>query len=83
MVLIKNFGWRLGNQMFQIATACSVAEKSGTEVSFPKWKYESIFEGDFTPKECQSVVVEYKEPGFNYTEIKPNESNININCSRI
>lgn len=74
MIQIKSFGWRLGNQMFQIATALSVAEKSGTEVSFPRWEYESIFDGDFTHKEYQNVLVEYKEPGFNYTEIKPNES---------
>jgi hypothetical protein len=74
MILIENFGWRLGNQMFQIATACSVAEKSGTEVSFPKWKYEDIFDGDFTPKESEPVSILYRETGFHYTEITPNKS---------
>ena len=77
MILIKNFGWRLGNQMFQIATAFSVAEKSGTKVSFPQWSYENIFEGDFTPNKSHTFVgVIHKEPGFHYTEINPNENMI-------
>jgi len=45
MIGIKNFGWRLGNQMFQIATAVALGEKTKREVWFPGWEYAEIFEG--------------------------------------
>lgn len=77
MILINNFGWRLGNQMFQIATASATAEKAGTGVAFPKWDYANMFEGDFTPVPFHSIFrAAHKEPGFHYTEITPKENMI-------
>jgi len=77
MININNFGWRLGNQMFQLATAIAVAEKAETAVAFPEWKYAEIFEGDFTPVSFHSMLrIIHKEPGFHYTEISPKENMI-------
>jgi len=72
MIHINNWGWRLGNQLFQIANAINLAVENNDVVYFPKWKYASIFEGNFsTPNESPgSNHYVYKEPGFSYNEIK-------------
>jgi hypothetical protein len=50
MISIKDFGWRLGNQLFQIAAATALAVKNDDEVAYPEWSYAKYFKGDFTPK---------------------------------
>ncbi len=69
MISIHNFGWRLGNQLFQIACAKSLAEDNLDEVAYPEWKYAKYFQGDFTPKTSQ---VDYiaQENGFHYRPIQ-------------
>jgi hypothetical protein len=47
MISIKNFGYRLGNQMFQLAAAIALADKNDDTVAFPEWKYAKYFVGDF------------------------------------
>jgi hypothetical protein len=49
MIHINNFGWRLGNQLFQLAAAISLAEENQDKVAFPEWSYAQYFAGDFTP----------------------------------
>lgn len=39
---IGEFG-RLGNQMFQIASAIGIARKNNTQYAFPKWGYQQYF----------------------------------------
>ena len=68
-MIINNFGWRLGNQMFQIATAVAVTERDGGRVFFPKWDYADMFEGGFIGADRPGAVKRWKEPGFHFTEI--------------
>lgn len=68
MIGINNFGWRLGNQMFQIATAVTLASRYDDYVAFPEWDYAQYFAGDFTPVQFHGVY-EYKEEGFHYQPI--------------
>lgn len=76
MIQINNFGWRLGNQMFQIATAVALAERDGVEAIIPNWAYADIFEGNFiTPQVAKGPYNNWNEPGFHYTEI-PSGTNI-------
>lgn len=72
MIAIKNFGWRLGNQMFQIANLIAYARKNQEKIIFPHWKYKDMFNCGFT--ETQERFNQGKiwtEPGFNYKEIPP------------
>lgn len=70
MIQINSFGWRLGNQMFQIATIVSLAERDGVEASIPNWAYANMFEGNFlTPQIGTGPYKNWTEPGFHYTEI--------------
>lgn len=69
MISINNFGWRLGNQLFQLATAISLAEDNMDSVAFPDWKYAKYFRGDFTPSVSEVDFV-YKQHNFNYSPIK-------------
>lgn len=68
MIGINNFGWRLGNQMFQLATAVTLAKSNNDYVAFPKWDYAQYFAGDFTPVDFHGVY-EHKEDGFHYRPI--------------
>lgn len=77
MIIIKNFGWRLGNQLFQIATAVAISERDGGHVNFPTWKYADIFEGDFSLIDRPSVYKEWQEPGFHYVDIPIGTTAIN------
>lgn len=72
---INNWGWRLGNQMFQLATAVALSERNGAEVNFPEWKYADMFDGEFSGAGGTPSRDYWKEPGFHYTEI-PVETNI-------
>lgn len=69
MIHIHNFGWRLGNQLFQIATAIAVAKNNDDEVDFPAWNYAEHFEGDFAPKNSGSPKFMWDEPHFHYASI--------------
>jgi len=77
MIKINNFGWRLGNQMFQIAAATALSEKNGHSVNVPNWKYGRIFEGEFKEWKGQGKHIQWQEPGFHYTEIPSNTNAIN------
>lgn len=68
-ISINNFGWRLGNQLFQLAAAISLAEDNMDNVAFPEWKYAKYFRGDFTPSTSEIDIV-YTQHGFNYSPIK-------------
>lgn len=68
MIGINNFGWRLGNQLFQIAAAVALAKSNNDYVAFPKWDYAQYFAGDFTPIDFHGVY-EYKEDGFHHKPI--------------
>lgn len=76
-MIINNFGWRLGNQMFQIATAVAVTERDGGKVFFPKWDYADMFEGVFIGSDRPGAVKKWQEPGFHYTEIPTGTTLIN------
>ena len=44
MIGIHNFGWRLGNQLFQIASLMGLAHKTGFQPVIPDiWKYKEYF----------------------------------------
>ena len=61
MIGINNFGWRLGNQLFQIATAVTVAKSNNDYVAFPKWDYAEYFAGDFTHQDFHGVYEQKEE----------------------
>ncbi len=78
MIIINNFGWRLGNQMFQIAAAIALGEREKQDVLFPhNWNYAKIFEGDFSSVENPIIKQKnyYKESTFHYVKI-PDKTNI-------
>lgn len=45
MISFKHLGrlGRLGNQLFQIASTIGIANKKGDKASFPRWKYQHIY----------------------------------------
>jgi hypothetical protein len=51
LIYIRDFGWRLGNQMFQIATAIGLALENNDTVWYPEWQYADKFCGDFKNQE--------------------------------
>lgn len=69
MISIKNFGWRLGNQLFQLSTAISLAEDNMDTVAFPEWKYSQHFKHDFSPA-VDEIEFTHTQNGFHYTPIK-------------
>ena len=68
MIGIKNFGWRLGNQLFQIATLISLARENNDVPAFPEWDYAQHLEGNFPVTEFNSMFT-YREQGFHYNKI--------------
>ncbi len=71
MIYIRGFGWRLGNQMFQIASAIGLAEQNNDRVWYPEWSYAKDFIGDFSNPEGLSPAPTrlFKENGHHYTKI--------------
>lgn len=70
MIYINGFGWRLGNQLFQIAAAIGLAKKYNDEVAYPWWPYAKYFQGSFpndSSIDIRSGV--YTEPHFHYADI--------------
>ena len=49
MIGITGFTDRLGNQIWQLAVADSLAKANEDSVAYPSWNYSKYFEGDFTP----------------------------------
>ena len=67
MIELNGFGWRLGNQLFQIAAAIGLAKKYNDTVYFPDWNYSRYFEGDFSNyKSRENTDNHYNEPYFAY-----------------
>lgn len=66
---------RLGNQLFQLMAAISLAEKNDDSFIFPKWKYEKYF----NLKDCFCDNIKptkiYKENKFSYEEINISSKN--------
>lgn len=69
MIYIKGFGWRLGNQLFHIATGHALARKNNDELVIPEWKYAKYFNGPFTVGEDRSFFVTH-QGGFHYRELE-------------
>lgn len=68
MISVGGFTHRLGNQLFQLAAAISLAEDNLDKVAFPEWKYSKYFEGDFTPTNAQVDFI-CPEKVFHYEQI--------------
>lgn len=80
MVSFKDIGsyGRLGNQLFQIATTLSLAERNKDVAKFKLWAYSKYFKNpiDQTLNESE-IKFEYLESNFHYNEI-PYKEGINI-----
>lgn len=74
----------LGNNLFELLAAYSLANKNNTEVVIPDtWKYVGIFRDSFFVKHprdriLKEIKFEYSEPYFHYQEI-PYRDGINLN----
>lgn len=63
------WGWRLGNQMFQIAALVGTAKKFKTIFSIPEgWKYEDFFKNKLPASRPVSNRFLFKENGFHYQD---------------
>lgn len=69
MITISNFGWRLGNQLFQIAAAYSFAKRNGLEFLCPKWDYQKFFKLKHKEYNGEPIEKYYSEYGFHFTSI--------------
>lgn len=69
MITISNFGWRLGNQMLQIAAAYTLAKENNDEFLCPKWDYQKYFKFKHKLYQGEEVENNYKEVGFHYNKI--------------
>ncbi len=71
MITTKDLKGRLGNQMFQIAAAYSLAKENNDEFVLPLWDNQKYFKvkhrSFFHPSE--TVENQYMEPGFHYSKI--------------
>lgn len=76
MIGIGEFGWRLGNQLFQLATAIAAAQDRDGKIIFPDWQYAKYFKGDFTPSEQTFQGFLWREKGFHYTPIPATYKNL-------
>lgn len=69
MVTIKEFYFRLANQMFQIAAAYGIAGKLQDQAYIPEgWVYQNVFSGPFFTSKTISSKYIFKEPSFTYNE---------------
>ncbi len=70
MITINNFGWRLGNQLFQIAAAFQHAKKNYNVFVCPEWKYQKYFTWKHKERDMlMQFESTWKEPGFNHSPI--------------
>lgn len=56
---------RLGNQLFQIASAIGIAEKFKTKAAFPAWKYEQYFDKPLNRIDTPNAIA-VKETSYHY-----------------
>ena len=70
MIGITSFTHRLGNQIWQLAVADSLAKVNEDSVAYPRWSYSEYFEGDFTPVNKGIVASVWHEPHFHYALIE-------------
>lgn len=77
MIYIKGFTHRLGNQLFQLASAYGLAKLNNDKVWWPDWKYAKDFCGDFrNPSDVfYSPGRTFNQQGHHYEQI-PYEKNI-------
>ncbi len=69
MVTIKEFYFRLGNQLFQIAAAHGIAEKLNDQAYIPEgWRYQNVFAGPFITAKNIAAKYVFKEPSFTFSE---------------
>lgn len=73
----------VGNNIFQLATAISLAIENKTEVIVPDdWQYRNYFPETgvlkYAPESSFKIAEEYTEPGFHYTPI-PYVNGMNLN----
>jgi hypothetical protein len=70
MISILNFGWRWGNQLYQIACAIGLSEKHNSGYVIPEWKYNNFLKLPIKTSSVQNKVSYiFKENGFHYQEI--------------
>ena len=71
MIYLNDFGWRLGNQLFQIAAGHALAKRKGDQLVIPEWPYAKHFRGPFTIGENRHRFA-MQQNGFHYTPINYN-----------
>ncbi len=78
MITIKNFGWRLGNQMFQIAAMAQAAAESDDEFVIPSAFKDRLpfFKFPFQLSDEIPLSAVHKENGFHYQEIPVSTDNL-------
>jgi hypothetical protein len=82
MICFSNIGkmGRLGNQLFQIATTISTANRYNTEAKFYKWKYSDFFKNKIDQGLNSDLIRDffiYRESSFNYKNIE-NRGNMDL-----
>lgn len=77
MITISNFGWRIGNQMLQIAAAYTLAKENNDEFLCPEWKYQKYFKLKHKQYAGEKIENTYKEAGFHYNKI-PYSPNLSL-----
>jgi len=70
MIGIDNFTHRLGNQIWQLSVAMSLAKTNKDKVALPEWSYSSVFQEDFTPERKGIISLVWSESNFHYTPIE-------------
>ncbi|HHT9135815.1 MAG TPA: alpha-1,2-fucosyltransferase [Candidatus Wunengus sp. YC60] len=74
-------GPRLGNQLFQYASAYGLAKKYNKELRLPSWKYSPAFDSEFPLETFRDTGFGHvQEPGFHYSLVLPG-GNVNIDRS--
>lgn len=78
MITFSQLGYlgRLGNQLFQVASAIGIAEKVKCKSGFPSWKYESYFKNTL-PKSNAPYPIPINEKQYHYDEQLINSLNPN------
>lgn len=68
----------LGNQLFQIASTISLAEKYGHDYFFPKWDYSEYFKNNFPVFEKDESFEIIKEKSFSYYQWDLGKNNYDL-----
>lgn len=80
MIYITNWGWRLGNQMFQTASLFALAKRNDDKFVIPEWSYNKYFKVPVpVQKPPYQVSTVYNEgEAFHYRDI-PYQADMGIN----